>query len=147
MQLQGKFTVKAPVQKVWGSLWDEQTLPNWLPGCTKASISGNSVKATVEQSVAFLKSKFDMDLEVVERQDPVKAVIQGAGKDPNIASQVKLTMNLNLTPVSEDTTDVSYSAEVQIYGRVATIGHFVIQAKTKDMEKELAARVKKALEG
>lgn len=145
MLVQGHFNVNAPVQKVWDSFWDSATLAIWVPGCTSATIDGNKIRATVEQGVAFLKAKFDMALEVVERDELRRIVAVGEGKDPRIASQVKVTMTLELEPVAE-TTNVTYKAEVQVYGRVATIGHFVIQAKAKDLEKEFQQRVKSALE-
>lgn len=145
MIVSGKFPVKAPVQKVWNSFWHPDTMAIWVPGCTSAALDGNKIKATVEQSVAFLKARFDMEMQIVERDEPYRVVAVGEGKDPRIASQVKVTMTLDLAP-SGESTDVSYSAEVQVYGRVATIGHFVMQAKVKDLEKEFTQRVKGALE-
>lgn len=147
MQIQGTFQVKAPVEKVWNSLWDEQTLPVWVPGCTRASLSGNRVKATVEQSVGFLKARFDLDLEVVEREELKRVVLQGGGKDALTQSQVRLTLSLEMEPSQDGSTEVRYKADAQITGRIATIGHFVIQAKAKEIERELIQRVKAQLEG
>lgn len=145
MQVKGSFQVNAPLDKVWNSFWDSQTLAVWIPGCTAATINGSAIKATVEQSVAFLKSRFDLDLNVVERKDPNRVVIEGSGKDTKIASQVKLTMTLEMSDAG-GATAVTYDSEVQVFGRIATIGHFVIQAKAKDLEKDFQAKVKRTLE-
>lgn len=147
MQVKGSFQVKAPIEKVWGSLWDPATMAMWVPGCTSATVEGERIKAVVEQSVAFLKSRFDLDLAVLERQDPNKVIIEGSGKDSRIASQVKLRMVLDMADAGGTATDVNYDAEVQVFGRIATIGHFVIQAKAKDLEKDFQAKVKRVLEG
>ena len=147
MKVQGTFNVKAPIQKVWDSVWNEETLPTWVPGCTRAEIKDDRhIVATVEQAVAFLKSRFDIDLEVTEREDPNRAVFTGSGKDPKIASTLKLTLELRMKELSEQETEVSYEGEVNMFGRVASIGHFVIQAKAKELEREFVKKVQAMFE-
>lgn len=148
MQVSGKFTVRAPPQAVWDSFWNPATLPAWVPGCTGAAIRDDgTIAAVVEQSVAFLKSRFELELRATERVEPSRLVISGGGRDPKIASQVKLTMTLEMRPAGDGTvTDVAYQADVSVFGRVATIGHFVIQAKAREMEAAFVQRVKAILE-
>lgn len=148
MKVQGTFTVQAPIQKVWDSIWNEETLPTWIPGCKSAEIkSDRQIIATVEQSVAFLKSRFEIDLEVTEREDPHRAVFSGSGKDPKIASTLKLTLELRMKELSDNETEVSYEGDVNMFGRVASIGHFVIQAKAKELERAFVKEVQAMFAG
>lgn len=146
MRVEGEFSIQAPIQEVWDSLWNAETLPVWIPGCTHASLNGDSIQAVVEHSVAFLRARFELDVKVAEKDPPHRAVFQGSGKDPKIASQIKMTMELNLSEAGPDATQARFMSDFQVYGRIATIGQFVIQVKAREIEKELVKKVRATLE-
>lgn len=142
MELKGSFAVPVAAARVWDSLWHESTLPVWIPGCTQVRITPDrKITATVEQQVAFLKSRFDLEITVEQAEAPQRLVLAGGGKDARLGSQVKLTLELRLQPAGDNATQVTYRAEAVFYGRIATIGQFAIQAKARTMETELARRV------
>ena len=146
MQAEGEFDIRVPIQEVWDSLWNSETLPIWVPGCTQASLDGRNVRAVVEQSVAFLKARFELDVAVAEADPPHRVAFEGGGKDPKIASQVKMTMKLDLAEAAAEVTHVRFRSDFQVFGRIATIGQFVIQLKAKEIEKELIQKVRATLE-
>ena len=54
---------------------------------------------------------------------------------------------LELAPASGSGTEVSYSMEFNLYGRMATLGSSVVKRKTEDMRVEFTRAIIKELGG
>jgi carbon monoxide dehydrogenase subunit G len=148
MEIRGEFDIKAPVQRVWASFWDEALMPAWLPGCKAVQWEGDRrVHGEVEQSVAQLKATFAFDLEVVEKEEPVRLHLAGTGEGKTIASDVRMDMNVELTPLDGTATRIKYIMHAEIGGALANIGNFVLKLKAKDLQQRMAQDVRSRLEG
>jgi hypothetical protein len=147
MDLSGAFEIRAPVERVWASLWDERIMPAWLPGCTSAKWDGDQrVHGEVEQSVAQLKATFAFDLHVTERKEHERLRLIGTGQGKSIHSSVNVDMELALQALDGGRTQVTYVMKTEITGALAKVGNFVLKLKARDLQQRMAQNVRACLE-
>ena len=146
MLIEGKFTLKAPIQKVWNSLLDPVTLASCIPGTEKMEvIDDKTYESVVKQKVGpiSVKLKFTTTLTEVEPPRYIKAV--GRGADITKAGTFTQETEVNLTEVSNDEVEVSYSSNVSLVGRLATFGERIMRAKAKSVGEEFTKNLQEKL--
>jgi len=146
MLIEGKFTLKAPIQKVWNSLLDPVTLASCIPGTEKMEvIDDKTYESVVRQKVGpiSVKLKFTTTLTEVEPPRYIKAV--GRGADITKAGTFTQETKVNLTEVSNDEVEVSYSSNVSLVGRLATFGERIMRAKAKSVGEEFTKNLQEKL--
>lgn len=148
MEISGEFEIRASAERVWSSFWDESLMPAWIPGCKSVRWEGHQrVIGEVEQSVAQLKATFRFDLEVIEKQEPVRLHLAGTGQGKTISSDVQLDMTVELAPLDAAATRIKYVMNAEIGGALANVGNFVLKLKAKDLQKHMIKDVRSRLEG
>jgi carbon monoxide dehydrogenase subunit G len=148
MLIEGKFTLKAPIQKVWNSLLDPVTLASCIPGTEKMEvIDDKTYESVVRQKVGpiSVKLKFTTTLTEVEPPRYIKAV--GRGADITKAGTFTQETKVNLTEVSNDEVEVLYSSNVSLVGRLATFGERIMRAKAKSVGEEFTKNLQEKLKG
>lgn len=148
MLIEGKFTLKAPIQEVWNSLLDPVTLASCIPGTEKMEvIDDKTYESVVRQKVGpiSVKLKFTTTLTEVEPPRYIKAV--GRGADITKAGTFTQETKVNLTEVSNDEVEVSYSSNISLVGRLATFGERIMRAKAKSVGEEFTKNLQEKLKG
>lgn len=146
MLIEGKFSLKAPIQKVWNSLLDPVTLASCIPGTEKMEvIDDKTYESIVKQKVGpiSVKLKFTTTLTEVEPPRYIKAV--GRGADITKAGTFTQETKVNLTEVSNDEVEVSYSSNLSLVGRLATFGERIMRAKAKSVGEEFTKNLQEKL--
>ena len=146
MLIEGKFTLKAPIQKVWDFLLEPGTLASSIPGGEKVEvIDDKTYGCIVKQSVGPISVRFKFNVVLTEVNPPkyVKAVGRGEamGKLGTFTSDV----TVNLAEISKDEVEVSYQTNVNIVGRLATFGERIMRAKAKSVGEELTRNLQEKL--
>jgi carbon monoxide dehydrogenase subunit G len=138
MLIEGKFTLKAPIKKVWDFLLEPETLAACIPGAEKVeAIDDKNYEAIVKQKVGPISVKFNFLTTIAEMTPPkyVKAV--GKGSAMGNMGTFTHEMTVNLTEISKDEVEVSYKANVSIVGRLATFGERIMRAKADKIGEEI----------
>ena len=146
MLIEGKFTLEAPIKKVWDSLLDPVILASCIPGTEKMElIDDKTYESVVKQKVGpiSVKLKFTTTLTEVEPPRYIKAV--GRGADITKAGTFTQETMVNLTEVSNDGVEVSYSSNVSLVGRLATFGERIMRAKAKSVGEEFTRNLQEKL--
>ncbi len=146
MLIEGKFTLKAPIQKVWDFLLEPGTLASSIPGGEKVEvIDDKTYGCIVRQSVGPISVRFKFNVVLTEIDPPkyVKAVGRGEamGKLGTFTSDVAV----NLAEISKDEVEVSYQTNVNIVGRLATFGERIMRAKAKSVGEEFTKNLQEKL--
>ena len=146
MLIEGKFTLKAPLQKVWDFLLEPGILASSLPGAEKVeAIDDKTYECVVKQSVGpiSVRLKFTVVLTEVDPPKYIKAVSRGEaiGKMGTFTSDVVV----NSTEISKDEVEVSYQTNVNIVGRLATFGERIMRAKAKSVGEEFTKNLQEKL--
>ncbi|MGG1292718.1 carbon monoxide dehydrogenase subunit G [Bacillus smithii] len=141
----GKVTLNASVEKAWDVLLDPQALKNCIMGCAKLeSIEENKYEALLSIGIAAVKGKYESIIEIADVQKPnhYKLIVKGEGGP----GSVEAVGAVDLVPVDENKTELRYTFDAEVGGKVAMVGQrmlsgvakLIIQDFFKKFNKELA---------
>jgi carbon monoxide dehydrogenase subunit G len=134
MEIQGTHQFKAPISKVWDALLDPAVLATALPGGDQLERVGeNDYKAAMNVKVGPVQGRFDGKVtitDIVEHQS-YHMVVSGSGTPGFLNGEGSLNFAEN-----EDGTLLTYTGDVQIGGRIATVGQRLIDSTAKSIIKQ-----------
>jgi len=146
MLIEGKFTLRAPIQEVWDFLLAPGTLASCIPGAEKVeAIDDKTYESVVKQKVGpiSVRLKFTTTLTDIDPPRHLKAI--GRGADIGKAGIFTQETTVDLTKISKDEVEVSYSSNVSITGRLATFGERIMRAKAKTAGEEFTRNLQEKL--
>ncbi len=147
MILEGKFKLKAPIQKVWDALLEPSTLASCIPGAEKIEkVDERTYDCVVKQKVGPISVKFKFKTVLTNQQPPNHIEFEGEGDDIAKAGHFvqKSWVDLQETPDGE--VEVSYKTEVNIVGKLATFGDRIMRAKAKKVEEQFTKALQEKLQ-
>ncbi len=139
MKIEGSSDIPAPREKVWAAFLDPQMLAQALPGCEKLEAIGpNEYKATMKVGVAAIKGTFEGKVKLSDLEPPnrYRMAVEGSG-GPGF---VRGDAGMQLSDV-EGGTKVSYDADVQVGGLIASVGQRMLGGVTKMMLDQFFTRM------
>jgi carbon monoxide dehydrogenase subunit G len=146
MKFHGNLTIERPVETVWQFLWDIEKLSRCIPGCesVKTVKEREKYQLAIKDSVGPITVQFDL-LAEVKKLEPLKRIeIAMEGKDFK-AGGVRQTMALALTAKGKD-TEIDFETDVNVFGRLGTLGYPFVKKKAEGVIKEFGEKVKRAIE-
>ena len=146
MFIDGRFSVAAPPERLLANLFDARLMAECLPGCESLeALSDDRYRAVVVMSLAGIKARFDLRVEIVERRaDAIRTVTRG--EEGGNASSLSATSEVRLDP-APDGTQVAYSSEVSVTGRLGRFALGMMKKKAQAMGDEFAANLQRRLPG
>ena len=148
MIIEGKFTVQAPIQKLWDMLLEPETLGSCLPGAEKIEkIDEKTYDAIVKQKVGPIHVKLKFRNILVDVKPPHHLALEGEGEDVTKLGHMKQKTVVDLQEVGDGHVEVSYKVDVAIVGKLAMFGDRVMRSKAKEVEKEFTENLKEKLKG
>jgi len=144
--IEGKFTLKAPIQQVWDFLLEPGTLASCIPGAEKMeAIDDKTYEGVVKQRVGpiSIKLKFTQTLTEIDPPKHVKAV--GRGADITKAGTFSQETIVDLKEIAKDEVEVAYSSNVSMVGRIATFGERIMRAKVNKVGEEFTRNLQEKL--
>ena len=130
MEFTGEHLVPAPIDKVWAGLNDPEILRRSIPGCTDMLQTGDSeFTASVVVRVGPVSATFKGKVELSDLDPPYGYTLSGRGQG-GPAGFAKGSAQIRLTPEGEGTR-LSYIADVDIGGKMASVGGRLIQSVAK----------------
>ncbi len=147
MLIEEKFTVRAPIEKVWDFLMDPDASGPCVPGCEKVEVvDDKTYKVRVKVKIAFVSFTFNMKVAITDMNRPFHLETIATGEESEMASSVKAKNSLDVKSVSEMETEISYRSDVSLFGKLGTVGQSVVKGKARQLGKEFANAVKSRLE-
>jgi uncharacterized protein len=146
MKFNGTLVITRPVEKVWEFLWDIEKLSHCIPGCqgVRTIKEREKYELSLKDSVGPITVQFEL-LAEVKKLEPLKLIeIAMEGKDFK-AGGVRQTMALALSPKGND-TEVGFETDVNVFGRLGTLGYPFVKKKAEAVIKEFGDKVKSAIE-
>ncbi|HEY1266653.1 MAG TPA: SRPBCC domain-containing protein [Candidatus Binatia bacterium] len=147
MRFEREIDIRSPKEKVWRFLWDVDRFIACVPGCKEAGTvePGKRYTATMEEKVGPFRVEFPMNIDVQESRELsyIKAV--ASGSDSKIGSRMKVELEVNLAGEG-DQTKLLLAANVDILGKLATLGHSMIKRKADQVMDQFAGNLKQKLE-
>lgn len=146
MILEGQFNLKAPIQKVWDFLLKPDTLASCIPGSEKMEqIDDKTYDSIVKQKVGPISVRLKFTTVLTEVEPPKHIKAAGKGADIGKAGYFTHEITVDLAEISQDEVEVSYKADVNIVGRLATFGERIMRAKAKSVGEEFTKNLQDKL--
>jgi carbon monoxide dehydrogenase subunit G len=147
MLLEGKFTLKAPIQEVWDFLLKPETLASCIPGAEEMkAIDDKTYESVVKQKVGPISVKLKFTTKITEMTPPRHLKAVGRGADVTKAGTFSQETIVDLTEISKDEVEVAYSSNVSVVGRLATFGERIMRAKAKSVGEEFTKNLQEKLQ-
>jgi uncharacterized protein len=135
MKFTGEFTVAAPRGAVYQRLNDAPFFASCIEGVHDLSqVDDTHYKAILETRIAYIKFKFAIAVEFVEKVAPEKIVAKADGTPLGVVGRLTSTASATLRDEGAQTI-VAYEMDVVLTGKLGSIGQPVLRAKAKDMER------------
>jgi len=148
MKVQGEYVFDGPRQDVWELLQDPEVLATALPGTQSLDqVGDNEYEGVMNVRIGPVGGEFSGKILISDEQPPesLTMTVEGKGK-PGF---VKGSGDVKLIDQGEDKTLMEYEGELQIGGRLASVGQRLLDTTSKSMIRQgldalnsaLAARV------
>ncbi len=146
MLMEGKFTLKAPIQKVWEELLEPETLLSCIPGAEKIErIDEKTYDCVVKQKVGPISVKFKFKSIITKIESATHIEIEGEGEDIAKAGHFVQKSFVDLREISPSEVEISYKTDVNIVGKLAMFGDRIMKAKAKKVEEEFTMALQERL--
>ena len=146
MLMEGKFTIKAPIQKLWETLLDPETLLSCIPGAEKIErIDEKTFECVVKQKVGPISVKFKFKSVLSKVEPPTHIEVDGEGEDIGKAGHFVQKSIVDLRETPGDEVEVSYRTDATIVGKLAMFGDRIMRAKAKKVEEEFTKALQERL--
>jgi hypothetical protein len=134
MKLTDQCLLPAPPEAVWRALNDPVVLQACLPGCKSLEmLDDRRFESTVQIRVGPVAATFKSNVELSDLDPPKAYTIIGAG-NAGAVGFAKVTARVQLEPQG-DATMLAYDADVEIGGKLMSVGSRLIQsAAGKNLE-------------
>jgi carbon monoxide dehydrogenase subunit G len=144
--IEGKFAVKAPIQKLWDTLMEPETLRDCIPGAEKIElIDEKTYDCVVKQKVGPIAVRFKFKNKLVNVRPPTHVEMEGEGEDIGKAGRFTQRTSIDLEKKESGEVEISYSCKASIVGKLAMFGDRIMQAKAKKVESEFKEALRQKL--
>ena len=147
MKIEDSFTLNAPQGDVWVAITNPDVVTPCVPGCQNVQILGpNIYSAEVNVKVGPIKAQFRLNVEVTCKMPPLEVHSTTRGEEGSRASVLQAESVVRLKQIDANTTEVYYSSEVNIVGRLGKFGFGIMKKKAKTIGNEFAEAFRKTVE-
>jgi len=147
MEIKEKFTVMAPIREVWSFIHDPEQIGKCIPGCEKVEkIDNRTYESLIKAGVGPIKVHFKLTSILTQIDEPRHIKMETKGADLGFAGSVSQSTEVSLREVSENETEISYSSNITVVGRIALFGERVMRAKVKELGEQFVKNIKERIE-
>jgi carbon monoxide dehydrogenase subunit G len=137
MNIEGGFTVKAPIQKLWDTLFDVQALAACLPGTEKIEqLDDRTYDVTISQKVGIVKVTMRGKQVLTQVEEPTHLELEGEAEDLTKLGRMKDKVTIDLKDLGGGEVQISYKIDVSLVGKIAMFGDRIMRSKANEVEKD-----------
>ena len=141
MKFSGELTVKAPRDAVYKAVRDARFFASCVDGVHDLQETAPDTYAAVfETKVAYMKFSFKVTVQVTRAEEPSMIEAKVEGTPLGVVGRLTATSTTTLTEEG-DGTKIAYDVDAALTGKLGSLGQPVMRAKSKEMEKQFAARL------
>ena len=147
MIIEGKFSLKAPIQLLWDTLLDPETLRSCIPGAEKIErLDEKTYDCVIKQKVGPISVRFKFKNILSELDPPNHVVMEGEGEDIGKAGRFTQRTNIDLKETDGEEVEISYQCRANLVGKLAMFGDRILMVKAKKLEREFTSALRDKLE-
>src|SRR5579862_5747909 len=146
-QTSGEFTVDVDREAAFGVIGNPARVAQCIPGCTELSeLSPGRYSAVLTNEVAFITLRFKVIVEVVKIEAPSSVEAKVTGETVGLVGRVTANAGLQLSEAGPKQTQVRYTSNVALAGKLGGLGEPVFRAKSAEVARQFGANLKVAIE-
>jgi len=143
LKIEEKFTVAAPVLRVWQFLLSPELVASCLPGAALRGQEGaDTYLGTMKIKVGPVTSEFKGKATMSDIDpDAHRLKLSGTGDDVSGGGSARMTMDLSVRATAEG-SEVQVVADVDIAGKLVRFGRGMIEGVSKQLFKQFVERAR-----
>ncbi len=145
MKIEGEYTFDGPREVLWEILRDPKVLAACLPGTqTMRQVSDHEYEGEIGVRVGPISGAFAGQLTVTNEVPPASSTLTVEGKGK--VGFLKGVGNIEMTDQGQGKTLMKYTGEVQIGGKVASVGQRLFDSVSRGMIEQALGRLNEQLQ-
>ncbi len=145
MKLEGEYTFHGPREEVWAIVRDPEVLATALPGTQSLNkISDNEYEGTMHVRIGPVAGDFAGRLVVSDEVPPERCTLTVEGR--GAAGFASGTGHVHLLEQEDGTTLLRYDGEMQIGGKLASVGQRLLDTASKSLIRQGLEALNNALQ-
>ena len=143
MKIEGSNDIPAARERVWAAFLDPAVLARALPGCEGLEAIGTGeYKAKMKIGVAAIKGTFEGKVRLFDLEPPnrYRMALEGSGGPGFVRGEAGMELS-----DADGGTRVTYSADVQVGGLIASVGQRMLGGVSKMMLEQFFTRMTEIL--
>jgi carbon monoxide dehydrogenase subunit G len=141
VRIEHRLRLSADRETVWEFVSDVDALLTLLPGVLNVERTTDSAwRVRMRQKVGFIEADFDINVVMAARQACEQIRFRSEGKGVQFPAVVVTRDVLDLRSAGP-MTEVTYTSDVQLSGRLAALGHAVMKVKARELIAEFQRKV------
>ncbi len=143
MKIEGSNDIPAARERVWAAFLDPAVLARALPGCEGLEAIGTGeYKAKMKIGVAAIRGTFEGKVRLFDLEPPnrYKMALEGSGGPGFVRGEAGMELS-----DADGGTRVTYSADVQVGGLIASVGQRMLGGVSKMMLDQFFTRMTEIL--
>jgi carbon monoxide dehydrogenase subunit G len=146
MIIEGGFTLKAPIEKLFDFVLKPETIMTCLPGAESVKLLNETTyECVVKQKVGPISAKLKFVNRLTKVERPTHVEVEGEGEDVTKLGHFKQKTQVDLKEVSPGEVEVKYKSDVSIVGKLAMFGDRIMRSKAKQVEEEFTKNLQEKL--
>ena len=139
MRFEERVEVPTGKADVWRFLWDVERVAKCMPGCQEVrEVSPERYEVVIEERMGPFKIRFDMEVEVLERREEELVRLGVQGSDRKLGTSSRGELEVHLEGLDSGSTALDIAADIQVTGKVASLGQAAIKRKAQDVVQKFA---------
>jgi hypothetical protein len=131
MKIEGTSDILAPRDKVWSAFLDPGVLAKAIPGCdVLEEVAPGEFKAVMKVGVGAIKGTFEGKVRLTDQEPPnrYRMAVEGKGGPGFVRGDAAMSLS-----DIEGGTRVTYDADVQVGGLIASVGQRMLGGVSRMM--------------
>ncbi|MFO0576977.1 MAG: SRPBCC family protein [Polyangia bacterium] len=147
LRIEEKFTVPAPVERVWRFLLDPVQVAGCLPGARLDGSDGaGTFTGTMKVKVGPVTTEFRGKATFVEVDEAGRRMrLTGTGDDKAGGGSARMSMEGRVLAAADGGSEVTVTADVELAGKLVRFGRGMIEGVSKQLFKQFAERARTQL--
>lgn len=142
MKINDSFTINAAKDDVWTVFMDVEKLASCVPGCNDlVALSETEYEADMIVKTKFMTIKFKANGVLKDAVEGEELKVEMVGKPMKLAGLFKSKMYVQLEEMAPNETKILYEMDLQMTGRLATLGDILMIGTVKKSADEFADNV------
>src|ERR671923_1975339 len=128
MRFENRFDVAAPIERVWETVLDVERVAPTVPGAQVLERTGDDAyKVAIKVKVGPISMTYRGEVEITERDEAAhRAVMKARARESRGQGTADADVTMELSG-DDGHTSATVTTEVQLSGKVATMGQGVLQ--------------------